>query len=401
MDRRKFLVGSATSVMGVMTGCTSGDLPDNDTEVDDNATTPVEPSTDTNSDNVSTVAGIDLPVPKNKLERGTPKDAIPAITDPVFADDWSGLELVISVQLGQGKERIQPRLNPEDLVIGIARGDSARAYPLRVLNWHEIVNDTFERPLLVTYCPLCGSAITATRRVNGGATNFGISGLLWNSNLVMYDELTGSLWSQIAATAIHGSKTGERLSLVPSTFTTWETWQQSHPETKVLLPPPKSNTVQGEVTRNYTRNPYAGYKNSTQIGLGNNDVPQSEMDLHPKTRVLGITSDGIQKAYPLPAVRTAGVVNDTVGKLPVVVTVAADNTTLMGFVRRVNGELLHFEKASDTHLRAGNSRWKITTGQAIDGPYKGTTLERASDKPQMMWFAWRDFHPDTNVFTTQ
>lgn len=323
--------------------------------------------------NVSSVAGVELSVPKAKLNRGAPKDAIPAITDPAFGPDWGSVEA--------------DPLQADDRVIGVTRDGRARAYPLRILNWHEIANDTFDGPLLVSYCPLCGSAVTAARRVNGQATIFGVSGFLWNSDLVMYDQRTESLWSQIAATAIRGPRTGQRLTLKPSKLTTWETWKQDHPDTTVLLPPPKSKTVGDEATRNYNHNPYAGYEEDTRIGIGRNELPDSKKGIYPKTQVLGITSDGVTKAYPLPAVQKVGVVNDEVGDLPVVVTVAADDATLVGYDRRVDGSTLRFEKASATRLSADGSRWTITTGRAVDGPYEGTTLDPAAKKPQMFWFA--------------
>lgn len=380
MDRRTFLGWTTAGAVGGFAGCT-GARPATD---QDPTSSPAQPATDSGAE-VTSVAGVELPVPKSKLTRGAAKDAIPAITKPAFGPDWSGVDT--------------DPLQADDTVIGLVREGEPRAYPLRILNWHEIVNDTFHGPVGVTYCPLCGSALAARRTVNDEATIFGVSGFLWNSDLVMYDELTGSLWSQIAATAIRGPKTGERLSLVPARLTTWQTWHQDHPETTVLLPPPKSVTVRGEVSGDYGRNPYSGYDYSERIGIGANEVPESDTRLHPKSQVLGIAADGNAKAYPLDAITEAGVVNDTVGDLPVVVTVASDDTTLVAYIRRVDGQTLRFEKASATHLRADGSRWKITTGQAVEGPHDGTVLEPAAKKPQMFWFAWLDFHPDTTVYT--
>jgi hypothetical protein len=128
-------------------------------------------------------------------------------------------------------------------VLGVEHDDRARAHPLRVLNHHEVVNDEFAGPLAVTYCVLCGSGVVFERRVTGEPTTFGVSGRLWRSDLVMYDGLTDSLWSQLAATAIRGPRTGDRLTLVPSSLTTWGKWRSAHPETRVLLPPPHSGTV--------------------------------------------------------------------------------------------------------------------------------------------------------------
>ncbi|MFB6302907.1 MAG: DUF3179 domain-containing protein [Haloferacaceae archaeon] len=400
MDRRGLLTWVAMSATGGFAGCTSGGQSGNGSgSASPAAATAATEQASKGRTGRKSVAGVNLPVPESEFNRGTSRDSIPAITDPVFASDWSGVTLTVVDRFGN-ERTIEPRLHPDDRVIGVNRDGTTRAYPLRVLNWHEIVNDSFAGPLLVTYCPLCGSAMAATRTVNGEATMFGVSGLLWNSNLVMYDERTGSLWSQTAATAIRGPETGKRLSLVSAMLTTWDTWKQEHPRTSVLLPPPESNTVRGEIVRNYNRNPYSGYERNKLLGIGSNEVPESDAHLHPKTRVLGITSDGGAKAYPLPAVLEAGVVNDTVGELPVVVAVASDRTTLVGYVRRADGETLRFDRATDTHLRAAGSRWKLTTGRAVDGPHTGTILTPAATEPQMFWFAWLDFHPDTTVYPT-
>jgi hypothetical protein len=319
-------------------------------------------------------------VPKSELNRGAPKDAIPAITDPAFAADWSSVAW---------------NLADDWTVVGVRRDGRARAYPLAVLNWHEIVNDAFDGPLLVTYCPLCGSAVTAERRVDGAETAFGVSGYLWNSDLVMYDEATDSLWSQILATAIRGPRTGDTLALTPSTMTTWGEWRGVHPDTEVLLPPPKSGTIVDADPRNYERNPYAGYDENARIGIGYNDVDDDRM--HPKTRVLGVTHDGVSRAYPLPRIETEGVVNDTVGGLPVVVTTTPAGS-LVGYDRRVDGDARRFAAEGDTHLAADGSRWKRTTGVAVDGPHEGTELAHANDRSPMFWFAWVDFHEDTDVY---
>lgn len=184
---------------------------------------------------------------------------IRAITVPATASDWRGIEA-----RGYGT------LTAETVVVGLAIGDRPRAYPIRVLWAHEIVNDTIPTatggwPVLITYCPICRSGLVADRRVAGEPTTFGVSGLLWRppnlgddraavfgadlvgrtdarreNNLVMYDVATGSYWSQWLARAICGPRTGDTLELVPSTVTTWGAWTDRYPGTDVLLPPPKS-----------------------------------------------------------------------------------------------------------------------------------------------------------------
>lgn len=238
--------------------------------------------------------------------------------------------------------------------------------------------------------------MTAVRTVNGEETTFGVSGLLFRNDLVMYDEATGSLWSQIAATAINGPETGATLELVPSSLTTWGEWRAAHPETVVLRPPPESDTVRDDGgVRNYAKNPYAGYEVSSAVGLSGRQFQDGR--LHPKTTVVGVSDGGAAVAYPLPAVQREGVVNDTVGDLPVVVA-ATEAGTLVAYTRRVEGETLTFERADAGHLRAGGSRWRVTTGTAVDGPHEGTTLTQANEASPMFFFAWKDFNSETTVY---
>jgi len=190
-----------------------------------------------------------------------------AVDDPAFASDWAGREIA-------PEYRRDGRLPDDETVIGLTADGRARAYPLSVLTIHEIVNDEFGGPLLVTYCPLCRSGLVAERVVDGAATDFGVTGLLWrperiraensvadgrafgaagsagadaevgvNGNLVMYDRATRSYWSQILGRAVCGPATGTRLSIRPSTVTTWGEWRADHPDTDVLLPPPYSETA--------------------------------------------------------------------------------------------------------------------------------------------------------------
>ncbi len=369
-------------------GCTSGARTDTPTEGEPTAESAAAESATPATGDVS------LPIPTSELERGASKDAIPAIIEPEFAENWKGLSLKARTQFGQ-TITVEPRLEPSDTVIGVHRAGEARAYPLKVLNWHEVVNDTLDGPLLVTYCPLCGSAVTAVRTVDGQETVFGVSGFLFKNDLVMYDKATESLWSQIMATAINGPKTGDRLKLVPSTLTSWGAWQDEYDSTAVLLPPPESNTVVGpQATRNYSRSPYGSYDESTRIGIGGE---YQDDRLHPKAMVLGIAHEGDARAYPLDRVESAGVINDEVGGLPVVIAVAPGDT-LVGYVRRVEGDVLTFDIADDRHLSAGGSRWRTASGTAIDGPYEGVTLDQASETSPLFFFAWKDFNPETTVY---
>lgn len=204
--------------------------------------------------------------PADICEQGTVDVGIYAIAEPAFAGDWSGVDI-------EEKYADGGRLADDAVVVGVVRGDRPRAYPLSVLWYHEIINDVAgDMPLLVTYCSICRSGMVAERRVAGEPTVFGVSGQLWRpprlqtraseasnrtfaadlgnasedlrvrnrGNLVMIDEATGSFWSQVLARAICGPREGDTLRIVPSTLTTWDEWQDTHPDTETLLAPPHS-----------------------------------------------------------------------------------------------------------------------------------------------------------------
>ena len=347
------------------------------------------------------MSALELPVPEDELHVGAPRDSISAITEPAFGADWRGMELEVVERLPAGTDTveftIEPRLEADDPVIGVERDGVARAYPLRILNWHEVVNDDLGDPLLVTYCPLCGSGVVARREVEGVPTVFGVSGLLFRSNLVLYDRRTESLWSQLAATAIRGPMTGTELDQRPSTLTTWREWRRTHPDSPVLLPPPHSGIVGTDVARDYRVNPYFGYEDTARIGIGFNTFDDDR--LHPKTQVIGVASAGEATAYPLPLVRRVRVINDTVGGRPVVIAAGPDDT-LVAYDRRVGDETIRFAPAvrGRDRMRGGRTRWAITTGRALSGRHAGAALAPAAAGSPLFWFSWLDFHPDTTVY---
>lgn len=366
MRRRQLLRLTGVGVLGGLAGCSAGYA-----------------GTPTQSDTTAAAGVPDLPVSGEELRTMVARDRIAAITEPVFAADWSGLDVPDDSEL--------PGLIDETAVIGIERDGRARAYPLAVLDWHEVVNDEFGGPLLVTYCPLCGSAVVAERTVTGAPTRFGVSGKLYRGDLVMYDAATESLWSQLLATAIQGPRTGDELTVLPSRLTSWGSWQDAHPDTEVLLPPPHSNTVRGrDATEPYFNSKYNYEEREQLIGYGGDGLSRD-------TLVVGISNGGVSRAYPYPTVRDEDVVNDRVGDLPVVVTVTTDGS-LAAYDRRVDGRTLTFSGAGDTRLAAGRSRFDRGTGRGLSGPYAGQELEVASDVPPLFWTGWRSFHPETEVY---
>lgn len=338
---------------------------------------------------------VELPVSRGELRRGAPRDVIAAITEPAFAADWG--DVAINLSEGETGETAtyRPRLTSENRVLGVERDGKARAYPLKVLNWHEVVNDEFGAALLVTYCPLCRSGVVARRVVNGTSTLFGVSGLLWHENLVLYDRATESLWSQILMTAIQGPETSNSLELVPSTLTSWSTWREQHPNTDVLLPPPLSDTVLGEMRINYSFDLHERWNELQEKAIKSDD--HGDTRLPKRALVLGVVADGTTRAYPLMVLTYESVVNDRVGDLPVVVAAGPDDS-MAAYDRRVAGDVLRFEPADAAHMRGGGSRWERVTGRAVSGPHEDTRLQRVGVNTPMFWFAWLNFHPDTTVY---
>ncbi|MFB6298414.1 MAG: DUF3179 domain-containing protein [Salinirussus sp.] len=378
MNRRRYLllVGAVTSLAGCAARGSGGR--------DETATGPGTPATG-RAPRPPPASEVDLPVSTAEMRQPLPRDYIPAIVDPAFGADWSGLD-------AGGRDSTFPGDAP---VLGVARGGRARAYPLRVLNHHEVVNDEFSGSIAVTYCVLCGSAVTFRRRVAGRPSVFGVSGKLWQSDLVMYDRRTGTLWSQLLATGINGPRTGERLDLLPTRLTTWQEWREEFPATRVLLPPPRSGTL-GTYDRSFDYfSPAYGYGDEDQL-VGLDSV---EGGIHQKTLVIGVVAGGTSRAYPYVAVADTrgGVVNDRVGGRPVVVATTPEGN-LVAYDRRVDGQPRQFGPAGTGFLRGAGSRWRRTTGRAVDGRHEGDRLRRANDLPPMFWYGWSKFYRDTELY---
>jgi hypothetical protein len=312
----------------------------------------------------------------DRLLQGCPggKDCIPAIDDPRFQSageaDW---------------------LADDDLVIGVQMGGETKAYPLRVLALHEVVNDEVGgEPVAVTYCPLCRSGLVFDRRVGGETLTFGVSGKLLNANLVLYDRQTETYWSQLNGSAVVGPQVPRRLTILPSTITTWGEWRASHPDTRVL-----SRNTGFYPTSAYASDPYGGYENSSRVGFGVTGVDDR---LHPKTVVYGVAVGNDSVAYPAEVVEREGVVEDTVGGVPVLLVEDPDDGGVSAFVREVDGETLSFERRDGALLDQHGHRWSLE-GEALEGPRKGAELD-GLDSHGIYWFAWSEFHPDTGVYGT-
>ena len=210
------------------------------------------------------------------MSGGPPKDGIPSIDNPKFVPVAEMTDLAAT-----------------EPVVGLVVNGDARAYPLRILTWHEIVNDVVGGvPVAVTYCPLCNSAVVYDRRVEGRATEFGTTGKLRNSDLVMYDRDTESWWQQFLGEGIVGARTGVRLTALPARLESWERFTKRHPDGKVLVP-------ENPWARSYGANPYVGYDSSRVPFLYNGDYPEG---IKPMARVVAVGKE----AWALELLRQKG-----------------------------------------------------------------------------------------------
>jgi len=266
---------------------------------------------------------------------GDIRDAIPSIDNPKF----------ISV------EEADKWIDDDEFVIVITRGELTRVYPFQILVQHEIVNDNFNgEAILVTYCPLCGSVVVFDPRINGEAVEFGVSGKLFNSDLIMYDRKTDTYWTQIGGKAIIGELTGEELTFLSSDTVLWGEWKGTHPDAEVL----SRNTG---YSRSYGFDPYGsrGYYDSTQTYFPiENEDPDDK--LHPKAVVFGTKVGETYKAYPDDLLSEERRIEDVIEGVEVIVIKNDDGTvTITG-----DGEELF--------------------------------------KQREFWFAWYTFHPSTQLY---
>ena len=323
------------------------------------------------------------------LSGGPPKDGIPAIDSPKFvavagADGWLQLqEPVVLVQVG----------------------DEARAYPLQVLTWHEIVNDTVgDLPLTVTFCPLCNTAIAFERTLDGRVLDFGTTGRLRFSNLIMYDRQTESWWQQAGGDAIAGELAGRQLTFYPATIVAWEEFKAAYPDGLVL-------SRETGFDRDYGRNPYAGYDDVSQSPFLFRG-PATPDAMPPMARVLTVDLNGDAVAYPYDVLEQVQVVNDEVGDQPVTVfwqsgvasaldsgsiAQGRDVGTAAAFSPVLDGRLLTLRSADGNIIdEETGSTWNLL-GQAVAGELAGQQLTPLVGVNHF-WFSWAAFKPETRIY---
>lgn len=271
-----------------------------------------------------------------KLVGGGPgKDGIASIDSPKF----------VSVEDADGW------IDDDEKAMVIIRNGTERAYPLQIMIYHEIVNDIVGGdPVAVTYCPLCDSSLAFLRVVEGEAVEFGVSGKLYNSNLVMYDRKTDSYWSQLLGQAIVGPLAGTELVPVPVDVIFWGDWKVSHPASEVL-----SRDTGVERPRPYGLDPYVDYYESERLQF---PVEHRDDRLHPKAVVFGVEVNGTFKAYLEEDLADLGSIEDEVGGVPI--RLEMDDVGLVSAARQDAGEEI--------------------------------------SRVRTFWFAWFAFHPETGLY---
>ena len=321
------------------------------------------------------------------ISGGPPPDGIPPVDAPVFQTastvDW---------------------INCNEPVLSLRVGDETRAYPVQILTWHELVNDTFgDVPVTVSYCPLCNSSLAYSRDFGDRIVTFGTSGRLFNSSLVMYDRETESLWTHFNGQAVIGDLVGTQLELLPMQTTSWQSFLQANPDGLVL-------TRETGHDRAYGQNPYAGYDDvTTSPFLLDIDA---DPRLQAKQRIVGIRRGGDSAAVILEAVQEAGVLATDVGGDTLSIWHLPGTATALEAQQITNGRdigaigvylpvttdgmALTFSRDGEVFVDAETgSSWNIQ-GLATDGELAGTQLEPV-EHLDTFWFALAAFEPDTRV----
>jgi hypothetical protein len=321
---------------------------------------------------------------------GPPKDGIPSLNHPRFvsvpeADTW---------------------LAPREPVVLLVEGEVAKGYPLQILIWHEIVNDDIGgRPVAVTFCPLCNTALAFDRRVAGRVLDFGTTGQLRHSDLVMYDRQTESWWQQATGEAIVGEQAGRMLEVVNAPIISWQEFKAEYPTGLVL-------SRQTGFDRPYGENPYAGYDDPKGSPIASFFRGHRDDRLPPMERVAAVSIGGEDVAYPFSLLQRSKAINDRVGNVPIVVLWVPGTTSALDarriaagrdvgstgvFDRRVGTTVLELEPGAGGRFvdRASGTEFNVL-GHAVGGPLRGTTL-RPVPHGNHFWFAWAAFKPATRI----
>ena len=315
------------------------------------------------------------------ISTGVPKDGIPSLFNPemIPAD--------------------QARLPDGDLVVGIVVAGQARAYPHPILDWHEVVNeDLAGLALTISYCPLTGTAVIFDITQLG---HFGVSGLLYRNNLIMFDRSTDSHWPQLRLQCDRGVQKDTKQLVFPSIETSWGVWKTLFPSTMIL----STNTG---YDRQYgiTGSAYPGYDSLDSPPLFHQEGIDSR--LPPKQRVHGILfgtgpDDYASKVYPIRKTQERRLIHDLVAEKAILVIDVGKKNLLISFLRTVDGQTLTFELTGSANTfpftfkdKETSSTWTVL-GEAIDGPLAGKRLRRPRSF-NAYWFAWGAFYENADIY---
>lgn len=314
-----------------------------------------------------------------------PPDAIPAIIDPVLVS----------------AEKASPEMNPDERVIGLVINGDARAYPITILSAHEIVNDVVGgEPVAITWCPLCYTAVVFSRRLAGSEQPmvFGVSGKLLHNTLIMYDQQSESLWSQLYGAGVEGPLAGSTLGYFPSVHTEWKVWNNQFPGTRVLS---KQQTCIQFDCDGYEVDRYASYYQSSSEGLIDRQIPRESERYGPKEIVLGVVADDNARSYPFKILAETTLINDQVDDTPILIWFDPSSETGTAYDRRQDGRILTFfqdpEQAGILVDHETRSRWLAMTGESIAGELSGARLVPLI-ATHAFEFAWMAYYPDSTVY---
>jgi len=327
-------------------------------------------------------------VPLEEIIGGGPaKDGIPALDHPTFVSP----------------QQAAVWLDEKEPVIVIQHNQQARAYPLQILLWHEIVNDTLAGlPLAITFCPLCNSALVFERRLNGQLLDFGTTGKLRHSDMVMYDRQTETWWQQFTGQAIVGQLNGKKLKPYPSNLLAFSDFARLYPDGTVL-------SRETGYQRDYGNTPYSGYDNVNSSPFLLTQPADSLLPALAYT--LGIQWQNHYKLYPLGSLKNQPVLNDTFQQQPVVIfntqriksvldqkriTQSRSIPTVHAFSRRLNGEVLQFHFQHGNMMDQSGSQWN-ELGKAITGKHQGKQLQTLNGGVHFA-FAWLAFQPEAEIY---
>lgn len=283
-------------------------------------------------------------------------------------------------------------LKGTDMVVGVSLAGAAKAYWLPIAIWdHRIRDRVGGKLILVTWCSMCNAGLVFEPSIDGKELTFTVPGLR-GGNLVLQDEQTGSRWQQLTGEAFEGPLTGKRLRRVAFQIASWEFWRSRHPDTLAMVPDPRDESRYATMDQRISE-PFWDMQ-PAPMALRN------DPRLPPHSVVLGIENvTGGAGAYPIDAVKDAGIINDRVGSMPLLIVYTASEDTITCFARRLGQRVLKFKPAGPAEMSdvETGSVWNAD-GECLSGKLKGEKLESVILEPAF-WFAWAEFHPDTAVYS--